>query len=333
MIFKRKKLIIFLLVLAVVVVVGLIMTAPRHVQIDPDISIGEEVMLTSQGTPLAASFLKTETATGPVPGVVMIVGSGSFSYRTSWKSGEFPLWKNFSEAFLAKGYAVLLLEKKGVNRSGGHWETQTFGDRAQDAIAGVRYLKTRPEIDPARVGVCGHSQGGWIVQLAAAEAPAEIAFVVSLAGPNISVIQQVIDDQENEWRCSGVAEAKIASKSKWLRTKLNIYGAVSRVVKIGALSRIINYDPEAENVPSRIKCPILAVYGEYDRLVEPKGNIPLLEKGLRAAGNTRSTIVTIPRGSHGFVRKKGICPEEFKGIPSQAPELFEALAAWDPFIL
>jgi uncharacterized protein len=328
---RRKTRLIVLLALAAVVVAGIIMSAPRHAQIDANIPVGEDVMLTSQGTPLAASFLKPEGAAGRIPGVVMIVGSGSYSFRTSWKAGEFPIWKNITEAFLAKGYGVLLLEKKGVNRSGGHWETQTFFDRADDAVTGVRYMKTRADIDPARVGVCGHSQGGWIVQLAAAEYPEEVAFAVSLAGPNISVIQQVIDDQANEWRCKGVPEAKVASKSKWLRAKLSVYGAVSHLVKIGVLSRLISYDPEVENVPARIKCPILALYGEYDSLVEPKGNIPLLERGLAKGGNARGTIVVIPGGSHGFVRKKGICPQQFDGVPPQAPEFFQAIAAWDPF--
>jgi uncharacterized protein len=328
---RARKLFIPLAALAALIIVGLVLTAPRHALIDAGIPIGEEILLTSQGTPLAASLLEPAITTGPVPGVVMVVGSGSYSYRTSWKPGEFPLWKNISDAFLAKGFAVLLLEKKGVNRSGGHWEEQSFGDRAQDAIAGVRYLRTRSGIDPARVGVCGHSQGGWIVQLAAAEDPEEIAFVVSLAGPNISVKQQIIDDLANEWRCAGVAEDKIARKSRWQRTKLRMYSAVSRLVKIGDLSHILDYDPEADKVPDRIKCPLLAVYGEHDALVMPKNNVPLLEKGMSAGGNTRYTIVIVPGGSHGFVRKTGICPQDFEGVPSQAPEFFEALAAWDPF--
>ena len=328
---RRAKLILLILIIAVAAIGYFAFMAPRHLLIDQEIPVGDEVLLTSQGTPLAASFLKPGSAAGPLPGVVMIVGSGGYSFRTSWKAGQFPLWKNISEAFLAKGYAVLLLEKKGVNRSGGHWEEQSFGDRADDAIAGVRYLRSRPDIAPARVGVCGHSQGGWIAQLAAALDPEEVAFVVSLAGPNISVIQQVIDDQENEWRCAGLPEEKVARKSRWLRTRLNIYGAVSRAVKIGALSRIINYDPVAEDVPARIKCPVLAVYGEYDLLVMPQTNISLLEKGLSAGGNTRSTIVIVPAGSHGFTRKKARCPQPSTGIPPQAPEFFNALAAWDPF--
>ncbi|MBZ5590410.1 MAG: alpha/beta fold hydrolase [Acidobacteriia bacterium] len=328
---KKRIALVGLLVVVVLVVALFVLMAPRHVMIDDDMPVGEEVVLTSRGTPLAASFLKPGVAARRVPGVVMIVGSGSYSYRSSWRPGEFPLWKSISEAFLAKGYAVLLLEKKGVNRSGGHWETQTFHDRAGDAIAGVRYLRGRPEIDPARVGVCGHSQGGWIAQLAAAEDPGEIAFVANLAGPNVSVKRQVLDDQEYEWRCAGVGEDGIASKSRWLRRKLDVYGTISRAVRIGALSRIINYDPEAENVPARIACPILAIYGEYDRLVLPEGNIPLLEQGLRAGGNTRSRIVVVPKGSHGFIRKTTRCPEPVDGVPAMAPEFFQAVAGWDPF--
>jgi uncharacterized protein len=330
---NKAKLVILavLAVLVLLITAGLILTAPKHVRIDADVPVGEDVLLTSQGQALAGSFIKPADATGPVPGVVMIVGSGAYTYRTSWKKDEFPLWKNISEAFLAKGYAVLLLEKKGVNRSEGHWETQSFFDRAADALAGVRYLKSRPDIDSARVGLCGHSQGGWIVQLAAAEAPADVAFIVSLAGPNISVKQQVIDDRANEWRCSGLPEAKVERKVKWLRAQLGFYGAASRIVKIGVLSRLINYDPAVENVPARIKCPVLALYGEFDTLVMPKTNRPLLEKGLAAGGNTRATIVVVPGGSHGFVKKTQFCPQQFDGVPPQAPEFFTALANWDPF--
>jgi len=328
---RRKVALIVLAVLAVTVVIGAVATGPRHALIAQDIPVGEEVMLASQGTPLAASLLRPETAAGRVPGVVMIVGSGSYSYRTSWKPGEFPIWKSISEAFLAKGWAVLLLEKKGVNRSGGHWETQTFHDRADDAIAGVRYLRSRPDIDPARVGVCGHSQGGWIAQLAAAEDPEEIAFVVSLAGPNVSVKRQIMDDLENEWRCAGLDEDKIASKSLRLQTRLDAYGTLSSVVRIGALSRILDYDPRAENVAARIRCPILAVYGEYDTLVLPETNRRLLEEGLATGGNTRATIIVIPKGGHGLLRKSQRCPEHFAKTPPLAPEFFQAVAAWDPY--
>jgi dienelactone hydrolase len=323
------------IVLAIIVLLGAValfmMNRADHVQIDSDISVGEDIVLASQGTALSTTLLTPAAGQGPTPAVVMVVGSGAYSFRSSWKTGAFPLWKGIAEAFLGKGYAVLFLEKKGVNKSGGNWQKQTFYDRAADVLAGIRYLRTRPDIEPSRIGVCGHSQGGWIAQLAAAEYPSDIAFVVNLCGPNISIKQQIIDDQESEWRCQGVSPAKAGKKSRWLRTRLGLLGTLSRVFSLGYLSRIINYDPTRDRVADRIKCPVLAIYGEYDRLVIPATNIPLFEKGLKAGGNRNYRIVVLPGGSHGFVRIPGKCPDWNKVEEVMSPEFFEAIAAWDPF--
>ena len=331
----KKWVLIVLGVLVVAVGAFLFINRPVHAQLSAGIIIGEEVMLSSQGTPLAASLVlpEAEAGSGPRPGVVMITGSGSYTYRDSWTPEGFPIWKVVTEAFTAKGYAVLLLEKKGVNRSGGHWETQTFQDRAEDAVVGVRYLRSRPDVDPARVGVCGHSQGGWIAQLAAAEYPSEVGFVVSLAGPNISVKQQVIDDQENEWRCGGMPEDKIRSKVKGLRTRLGWMSAIAKVVKFNSLCRIIDYDPEKLDVAARIKCPVLALYGENDNLVLPSTNAPLLERGLQRGGNARYKIVIVPQASHGLSVKPRKCWGSAGG-PAKVefqPLFLETLAAWEPF--
>jgi pimeloyl-ACP methyl ester carboxylesterase len=78
------------------------------------------------------------------------------------------------------------------------------------------------------------------------------------------VRQQVIDDRVNEWRCGGIGEDPIRKKEKRLRTRLGLCAGLSRVVKIGYLSRIIDYDPAG--IASRIRCPILALYGEHDTL-------------------------------------------------------------------
>jgi pimeloyl-ACP methyl ester carboxylesterase len=320
-----------LLGMAVLVLAGAVFLylPPRPVLIASDMDVGEHVRIPAPSGFLAASLLKPTARSAKTPGVVMIVGSGSYSFRSSWKPGAFALWKGIAEAFLTKKYAVLLLEKRGVNGSEGHWQYQTFENRSEDAIAGVRYLRTRADIDPARVGICGHSQGGWVVQLAAAQFPAEVAFIVCLAGANVSVKQQIIDDQMNEWRCAGLKEAKVKKKARWLRQKLDFYGLLSHVVKIGYLSRIINYDPA--DVAAHIRCPILAIYGENDVLVPPGTNRRILREGLEKGRNTNFRIVTIPGGSHGFVRIPGKCPDWNKVEVRLAPEFLEAIAGWDPF--
>jgi len=327
----KKFLIILAAVVSVLAIALFFINKAGHAEISPEIAVGEEVLLQSGGTDLGASLMKPEGVSGPRPAVVMITGSGSYSFRSCWKPGVYPMWKNIAEAFLRKDYLVLFLEKKGVNRSGGHWQKQDFHDRAEDALAGIRYLKTRADVDPALVGVCGHSQGGWIAQLAAAEYPTEVAFVVCLAGPNISVKQQILDDREYELRCGGAQEETIAKKLKHYRSRLNILSSVSRIVNIGTLSHIIDYDPAVENVAARIRCPILAVYGQNDTLVFPETNIPLLEDGLKKGGRTHYQIVVLDGCSHGFIRIPSKCPD-WKTIEAKmAPELIETIVAWVPF--
>ena len=324
----KKRLLIALAVLVVAVVAYVILSAPKPAQIADDIRVGEEVSFKSEAEPLAASLLKPEGSSGRLPAVVMIVGSGSYSYRSSWRPDRFGFWKGIGEAFLAKGCAVLFLEKRGVNGSEGHWAKQSFDDRAADVRAALDYLRSRPDIDGQRIGVCGHSQGGWIAQLAAATYPDEVAFVVSLAGPSVTVRQQILDDMESEWRCAGVGEDKVRGKVKRARLLYGVYSAVSKVVKIGYLSHILNYDPQG--VAGRIRCPILAVYGENDRLVPPATNARLLGDELMKAGHKRHQIVIVPGANHGF-QSSAVCFKWEELEKRFAPGFLEAIAAWEPF--
>ncbi len=52
-------------------------------------------------------------------------------------------------------------------------------------VAGVAFLRSRPEIDPNRIGPAGASQAGWIVPIAAAKT--QPAFMVLLVGPTVSI--------------------------------------------------------------------------------------------------------------------------------------------------
>ena len=324
----KKRLLIALAVLVVAVVAYIIIFAPKPARIADDIRVGEEVSFKSEAEPLAASLLKPEGSCRRLPAVVMIVGSGSYSYRSSWRPDRFGFWKGIGEAFLAKGYAVLFLEKRGVNGSGGHWAKQSFDDRAADVRAALDYVRSRPDIDGQRIGVCGHSQGGWIAQLAAVTYPGEVAFVVSLAGPTVSVRQQILDDMESEWRCAGLGKDKVRSKVKRARFLYGVYSAVSRVVKVGYLARILNYDPQG--VAGRIRCPVLAVYGENDRLVPPATNARFLGDELMKAGHKRHQIVIIPGANHGF-QSSPVCFKWEELEKKFAPGFLEALAAWEPF--
>lgn len=120
---------------------------------------------------------------GPVGAVVFGHGSG----QQTKDSCRF-----LAEGFLSRGFATLCFDKRGVGQSTGTYvfvgakdSIPVFDDLAADMAAGVAFLRTRPEIDPNRIGLAGVSQAGWIIPIAAQKARA--AFMVLLVGPTVSV--------------------------------------------------------------------------------------------------------------------------------------------------
>jgi uncharacterized protein len=292
------------------------------VELFADIKVGEDVRLESQGEPLSVTFLGPEGSDGPVPAVVMVVGSGAYSFRSSYKAGRFPLWKRVAEAFLAKGYAVLFLEKKGINASGGDWQKQSFADRAEDVRVAVEYLGLRDGIAPDKIGLCGHSQGGWVVQLAAALYPDIIAFAVMLAGPSVTVKQQILDDMKAHFTRDGRWAWTAPWRTGALSLYLSAYAWVSRFRRLSYLSGIINYDPS--EATRAIRCPLLAVYGEHDRLVLPDINSQLLASWIDPS--VSCLIAIVPGANHGFA-----LPSSDGDVPAFAPGFLDIIAEWNPF--
>ncbi len=261
---------------------------------------------------------------GPHPAVVAIEGSGDASFRLGWTAGYFPFWKDVAEFLVDRGYAVLLYDKPGVNASTGDWRRQSFQDRADEVIAAVQHLAQRDDIDARRIGLVGHSQGGWIAQIAGATHPEEVAFLVLLAGPAVSVKRQIRDDVENAWVCRGISGPGLALRQGTLRLTLGLLDGVARVARPIYLARIIRFDPV--HVLPAVGQPTLALFAENDPLVVPDANRERLGDHFgTAAGNARLHEVTIAGADH-FFRTAPWCPAgERPG--GWAPGFFEALAS------
>lgn len=112
----------------------------------------------------------TGRGTGPFPLVVLVHGDGEVDathdgfYRPYW------------EAFARAGYASLSLDKPA------DWLGQTMDDRARETVDALTWAaRTRPEIDPARIGLWGASQAGWVMPKVVARAPAPgVRFVIAV---------------------------------------------------------------------------------------------------------------------------------------------------------
>lgn len=114
---------------------------------------------------LAGTLLLPAAASGEakVPGVVLVTGSGPQN-RDEAIMGKKP-FKVLAESLVARGFAVLRYDDRGtkalnIGQSTGSFAGSTLADFSMDAAAAIKYLGAQPEIDSAKIVLCGHSTGG-----------------------------------------------------------------------------------------------------------------------------------------------------------------------------
>lgn len=267
---------------------------------------------------------------GPHPAVVFIHGSG----KNTREHLRF-----FADRFASRGIAGLVYDKRGVGDSTGEFPNDlisSFGDLADDAIAGQSYLRERPDIDSSRIGFWGFSQGGWLAPLAASRS-GKTAVVVCVGGPGVDGETQMQFAIPNLMRADGYAEKEIDQTlhdRAYLQNLLNeiattgegweeLEAQVDRIRKTGLplyvgipetegrdLRSAINlddwrsegseanaHDPYA--VLAKLTCPVLSIYGECDASVPVAKSVEVFEAALEEAGNADYTIKVFPKANHG----------------------------------
>src|SRR5581483_11705315 len=126
-----------------------------------------------------AGTLTLPSDAGPFPAVLLLTGSGAQD-RNETIFGHKPFLL-IADYLTRRGIAVLRVDDRGVGGSTGSTADATKEDLADDALAGVAFLRARSDIASARVGLIGHSEGADVAALAASRSP-DIAFIVMLAG-------------------------------------------------------------------------------------------------------------------------------------------------------
>jgi hypothetical protein len=137
----------------------------------------------SAGSIEIGGTLTLPSGPGPHPVVLLITGSGAQD-RDETLFGHKP-FAVIADRLTRDGVAVLRVDDRGVGKTSGDPATSTVEDHASDVEAGLLFLAARSDIDPKRIGLIGHSEGGVIAPLVAARSD-KVAFIVSLAGPGVS---------------------------------------------------------------------------------------------------------------------------------------------------
>ncbi len=310
-----------------------------------------------------AGTLTLPRTTAPFPVVVLITGSGPQD-RNESLLGHQPFLV-LADHLTRQGIAVLRFDDRGVAKSKGNFATATSEDFATDVLAAVAYLKTRKEIDPKKIGLIGHSEGGLIAPMCAVKS-ADIAFIVMMAGPGVTgeeilyeqsrlmmiaegstadeaarnrklqekmfaVLKTEKDEAAAEKKLREVMAAQIAEMSEAQKKAADANpGALLAQIKTVNnpwFRFFVTYDPRT--ALRQIKIPVLAINGELDLQVPPKQNLPEIAKALKAAGNKKFQTVELPKLNHLFQpTKTGAFSEYGKIEETISPVALTMMSDW-----
>lgn len=206
-----------------------------------------------------AGTLTVPQGSGPFPAALLITGSGPQD-RDEDLLGHKPFLL-IADTLTRAGVAVLRVDDRGVGGSTGSDADADYEDLVGDALAGVAFLADRPEVDPARIGVIGHSQGGYLAPVVADESDAEhpVAFVVMIAGPAVDGEAVLLLQNERIFELSAEAQDPPLSQAE---TKERVDEQVGYVKDLVKLLEDGNYDAAAELVRTRVKEQIAALPAE-----------------------------------------------------------------------
>jgi dienelactone hydrolase len=247
----------------------------------------QEISVEARGQRLEGT-VRAPLAPGRRPAMVFVSGSGNGSRDEFTPQAD----------FLARaGMVTLAYDKRAV---GYNFRDRDFGLLADDVLRMVSYLATRPDVDPARIGVWGVSEGGWVVPIAAARSSA-IGFVVLVSSPNVSPLRQVA------WALN--------EQLLRLRAPIGVRDLLTRAM--GAVGfDFLRHD--AMPALRRIRQPVLALYGTNDPSIPFVESTRALTTALKEAGNDRYTIRFLAQGDHAM---------RINGGPF-TPGYLETLANW-----
>ncbi|MEU1982296.1 alpha/beta fold hydrolase [Nocardia sp. NPDC019395] len=256
--------------------------------------IAEDVSYRNGDLTIAGTLTRPDT-TAPVPAVVLVTGSGPQD-RNEEIAGHRPFLL-LADTLTRAGYAVLRTDDRGVGGTGGNLNQSNYADLSADIEAGLRYLRGRPEIDPARIGLLGHSEGGFLAPLVASRPENEIAFVIAMAGPAITGTDIVLDQSTRGFTMAGATPEQVDAHRAFL-TDWTAALRAGRLTKADRLAETYNRSLPADlravseplttqNTPymaalvsydpapalAALRMPVLAFFGSKDAQVVAEQNV------------------------------------------------------------
>lgn len=298
----------------------------------------EEISFSNGEIVFAGTLALPKNRKEKLPALVLLTGSGAQD-RNEEIVG-FKIFEKISDELTRLGFAVLRYDDRGAGKTkGGNVFTATTADFAKDAAKAIDFLKTRTEINPQKIGVLGHSEGG-IVAPMLLNFHSDLHFLILMAGTGVRG-SEVLDAQTSAvLRLSGVADEtvnKLSEMNREVYEKLakNDENSAKESLKgllrfqFGILPETVraNYYSEEQyakeisevqfrqltspwmryfltyqpqNALEKVQIPTLLLFAEKDVQVLPSQNKIPMENALQKAGNRHFKSIVIPKANHLF---------------------------------
>lgn len=298
----------------------------------------ESVSFTNAQYTFNGTLTLPENYSKNTPVVLMVTGSGQQN-----RDEELFSHKPFAviaDALARQGIASLRYDDRGWGDKSVNFADFTTDDFRQDAAAAIPLLRKRFN----KVGILGHSEGGTIAMMLAAEGKAD--FIVSLAGMAISGKETLIMQNHQAMTAIGLPKETVDSYCNSISKALDEIASGKKATEINiddvpvALKPITMKALQQADTPyvrhfltvdvgkllPKIKCPVLALNGTKDTQVDCDANTTRIEKGLT---NCKHSIKKIDGVNHLFQHcNTGIVTEYQQIEETIAPEVLQVVAKW-----
>jgi alpha-beta hydrolase superfamily lysophospholipase len=264
----------------------------------------EEVTIKNGDITLAGNLSIPQDGSNRHPAVVIISGSGP--QDRDGNPGGYFIFKLVAEQLASHGIAVLRHDDRGVGKSSMPARPSTYYDLIDDTKAAVAYLRGRPDIEQDKIGLIGHSEGGFTASIIAA-GDTKIAAIALLAGAALANFESLLNEQvlydlalqrqidpsdhtleqpivymlrkQIDEAKAGQPDVKLTDGHEYLRQHLAL---------------------DMANVYGRIRCPLLILQGERDTQVLALHAVQVALK-FSSLGNKDVRLRIIPNLDHAFV--------------------------------
>ena len=210
--------------------------------------------------------------------------------------GLYRPFRQLADTLARNGIAVLRLDDRGMGGSSGRLDTLTTAERADDARDALAFLRARREINAARLGVLGHSEGGLIATMLAAEDTSLKALIcmATTAGTGRQAI---------EWIARyAIAQANVlpAVRGQLFQREIQVWRQRIETDRWAAF--FDTYDPSEAS--RRVRTPVLLLQGTADTSCPPDEARRISIIMQNAAGNSDVTTVLLDGYDHAFLRSR-----------------------------